>query len=313
MQDITALHNKGVRVVGDAGRITGDGPKTLVVVGVARGGTSLVAGALHHLGVFVGDKAYAPVFEDIRLAGTLESGDMEDAGHILAEYGSRFPVWGFKRPGIVDSLPQWHSLWRNPVYLFVFKDIFSVANRNAISMREDLTYSLKIACDQNRKIVDFIAESGCDGVLYSYEKIMADRELFLRSLIDMLPGSTVDRERFDQAMRFIRPNPEDYLDASRVTKATGKITSFTAETLSGWAYALHSDEPVDVVLYVDDRPVASCKAMYFRPELADSPEHKTCHCGFFFHLAVYGISPGSRLRVRVEGEVADLAASPQMS
>jgi hypothetical protein len=59
------LINNGVLVIGDA-----DLAKTnaTVVVGTARGGTSMVAGAMVKLGINMGDQATSPVLEDIKLS-----------------------------------------------------------------------------------------------------------------------------------------------------------------------------------------------------------------------------------------------------
>ena len=64
MADLDALVNTGLYPIG-ARPTAGD--KTIVVVGVARGGTSVVAGGLAAMGIFMGEKAYPPVFEDLRL------------------------------------------------------------------------------------------------------------------------------------------------------------------------------------------------------------------------------------------------------
>ncbi|MDQ3797346.1 MAG: hypothetical protein M3294_07255, partial [Pseudomonadota bacterium] len=54
---------------------TGPVEKTVIVLGVARGGTSMVAGALSKLGVYMGDAITGVVFEDLTLSRAVERRD----------------------------------------------------------------------------------------------------------------------------------------------------------------------------------------------------------------------------------------------
>ena len=68
------LINDGISVIGEA--INAKSAR-IVVVGTARGGTSMVAGALAKLGLFMGEKAVAPTFEDILLSTNFEQNNLE--------------------------------------------------------------------------------------------------------------------------------------------------------------------------------------------------------------------------------------------
>src|SRR5690606_35983563 len=103
---VEELINKGVTEVGhNTGGMCADGkPRPVVVVGTARGGTSMIAGALHHLGVFTGDKSHPPVYEDVRLAAAFEAGDLAEARKIAAEYSQRGSRRAWKRPSSINYL-----------------------------------------------------------------------------------------------------------------------------------------------------------------------------------------------------------------
>ena len=87
------LINRGVTVVGDEPPSV-SGHRPVVVIGTARGGTSMVAGCLYHLGVFMGDKLHPPVYEDVLLAEAMEAGAMKEARSLVARYKAREQPWG---------------------------------------------------------------------------------------------------------------------------------------------------------------------------------------------------------------------------
>ncbi|MDH4317299.1 MAG: hypothetical protein OEV64_02825, partial [Desulfobulbaceae bacterium] len=64
MRKLDGLKNTGYFVLNDRQKAQGDTPATFVVFGVPRSGTSVIAGVLHHLGVFMGEEAHPPVYED---------------------------------------------------------------------------------------------------------------------------------------------------------------------------------------------------------------------------------------------------------
>ena len=67
---IDQLKNKGIYMLNqESGQA---GSRQIIVLGSARGGTSIISGALHHLGVFTGKQSCAPVYEDVYLSNALE-------------------------------------------------------------------------------------------------------------------------------------------------------------------------------------------------------------------------------------------------
>lgn len=106
--------------------------KTFVVIGVARSGTSIFAGALYHLEVFMGN-AQAPVYEDLRLSLAYEKQSKEKFEAVVADYNAEHDVWAWQRPSALNSLPKITKKLCNPHFIFVFRDCLSVANPNVIS------------------------------------------------------------------------------------------------------------------------------------------------------------------------------------
>lgn len=268
------LFNSGIKAIGDESAPTAP-EKTLIVVGPGRGGTSLVSGTLHHLGVFTGETSRAPTFEDVRLDKACRSGEADKLREVVEDYNARHQVWAFKRPANLAYLDQLHEVVRNPLYLFIFKDIFSIANRNDISMQWGLMKGLRTALRSYRQVVDFIDRRSPNGLMLSYDRAVQDKETFVDTLTELLAPHSVSTEQRDAALGFINPNPTDYLNASRVTRAVGSVSRLTETSVAGTAmYKARPRRPVTVEVLVNDDLVGSLDT--------DSPAEG--ESGFEFHF-----------------------------
>ncbi|MEJ5992456.1 sulfotransferase [Ramlibacter sp. PS3R-8] len=298
------LTNKGVAVTGSPSDSTS---KAVVVVGVARGGTSMVAGSMMHLGVFMGDRANPPVFEDMRLSTAFEQKDWEAAKAVAAAYSGSHAVWGWKRPWSVDHLDDVHRVLDAPRYIFVYKDVMSIAQRNTISMLSDLLPGMDKAMQQYAKTLAFLRARPVRAMLVSYEKAMADPAHFVRELARFC-GVEPREEQLDAAQAFIQPNPEHYLDVSRITKAQGRLGGIANGKMYGWARMLHSKKPASVDLFVNGDKVGTVVADQPRPDLMQRFNQA---CAYSFQLPPeLVLQSGDVLRARVVNEVRDLENSP---
>lgn len=210
--------NQGIAYIGDVKSAANKDQKTLIVVGVARGGTSLLAGTLHHMGVFTGDKSPHPVFEDVRIATPMDKREFDKVRDVISEYNQRYNVWAYKRPSMIHYLNEMHSLWRNPIYLFVFRDIAAISNRNVLSMNENFKEGLIGAYERYACIVNFIgSDLQINGIAFSYEKIKDHPEILIQEL-SQVAGVDVSTEVKNNIMEFITPYPRDYLDRTRASE-----------------------------------------------------------------------------------------------
>ncbi len=285
--------------------------KTIVIVGVARGGTSIVAGALHHLGLFLGDEVRAPVFEDIRLSIAFENRSKEAFSEVISDYNQRYMIWGWKRPSSLNHLPYVAESIRNPYFIFLFKDIFSIANRNAISMKMGIKVGLQQAIDGYSKIVQFIAETAHPALLVSSDKVIRHREVLIDALCQFASIKASSKQR-DEALAFISPDRVQYLNPTRITKAHGGINKDLLQTglLHGWARAAYHTNPVEVEVRVNDELIATINADIFREAFKKPNIHPTGKCGYELDLKPLGVQPSSKISVRVKDDVEDLPGSP---
>ncbi len=101
----------------------GEKKKTVMVLGVERGGTSMVAGMLRALGVNMGERVGFN-HEDPRFLAD----DLAVLGQRIKVRNKEADVWGFKVPKLVQHLDFFESNLRNPYYVIVYRNMLSVAD-----------------------------------------------------------------------------------------------------------------------------------------------------------------------------------------
>lgn len=301
------LNNSGIEFIGDKTCLENEN-KTLIVLGIARGGTSLIAGALDNLGIFGGERSVKPVFEDVKLAEAFENKNFNEAYEIIQSYNSKNNIWYFKRPASIEYFDKLNKSCINPIYLIVFKDIFSVSNRNSISMKTDLVKGINKAYEDYGKLLKIMSKEDINAFLFSYEKILQNKDTFINTLVNII-GKNISAENIESALRFIEPNPKEYLNASRITRGIGNIGTINSEIVMGWARHLHNETPVFVELYINDILTKEILANDFRQHLVDLGKHSTGNCGFMFNLKDILIKEGDIISVKVKDDVIYLNGS----
>ncbi|MBY6190513.1 hypothetical protein KUV22_08810 [Microbulbifer agarilyticus] len=302
------LVNKGAAVISDPSE---SAPRTIVVVGVARGGTSIVAGALTKLGLPMGERCHEPVFEDLRLSQAFEGQSEEAFEDVVAAYNAEYEAWGWKRPSTISQLDKLEQSLRNPHFIFVFRDLFSIANRNAISMKQDVKVGLQKALDDYGKIVGFLQRSLSPIMLVSSDKVVRHKRGFIEQLTGFA-GLEPGGEEVEAALKFISPDPADYLDKTRITKARGAVNLDVLRkgVLRGWARAVHHALPVVVEVEVNGEVLVSTEASIYREYLKKPGIHPTGECGFELDLRALNVIPSDVISVRAVDDVRPLHANP---
>ena len=262
---IDDLVNKGFLIVNKTDSSFQE-EKTIIVVGVARGGTSIVSGVLHHLGIFMGDKSHPPVFEDVRLSAAYEGKSDESFDDVVGDYNSRYAVWGWKRPAIIKDIHRVKTKVRNPHFIYIFRDVFSIANRNRISMHTDVKSGIAKAIKDYALIAGFLEKDDSPSLLLSSDKSLIFRQEVVNEISDFCGINTTD-EKIQKAISFISEKPVFYLDSSRITKTNGTINKSFLRTgvLRGWAKNIHTKNTVQIEVRADDKLVATLNAdTYFQ-------------------------------------------------
>ncbi|MEM5515316.1 hypothetical protein WNY37_00025 [Henriciella sp. AS95] len=139
-------------------------PRTVVVFGMPRGGTTMVAGICQRCGIHMGSD----------LPRNLEDQDFVGKSHdhminAIKQRDQQFNVWGWKFPRAAAYLSDLQNALRNPMFILVWRDALSVATRGAKNTG-DLNKSLSVAHSIQTQNLKFVSQTSAPILHVSYEK-----------------------------------------------------------------------------------------------------------------------------------------------
>jgi len=309
MPDLSSLKNNGLVTLNKPS--TPQTQKTVVVLGVARGGTTMVASVLQALGVYMGEKL-GSVLEDINLSQAVETRDMNAVQTIVSQRNSTFPVWGWKRPAAVEYSDIWMNSFRNPYIIAVFRDPFAISNRNRISMLNDLFQDMERSVQHLEVLTKFLRKQECPLLLCSYEKVLASPETFVKAVDSFLDLKA--EEHWPEAAGRIEPAPEVYLQTSRITNSKGHLDVVNEKLCAGWAfYPQQPNKAAKVQIFINNVLCHVVEADRQRPDVKEKNTHPTGLCGFRFDWPPDKRPQlGDRIVVQVEGDIKPIHATPMV-
>ena len=304
------LQNKGlISFQGSQARgIGASRTRTLIVSGVARSGTSMIARVLHGAGVFMGEDMDQIVFEDHAFALAFENGglDAKALGRLRRARDAKHPVWGFKRPHLHVQGTAAVAAFRNPRVILTVRDPVAIAERNAIAEQREPASSLAAAMEDLQAMLQFAQALTCPVLLVSYEKAVRQPARFISRLLDFC-GIELEQAEQRRLVGLVEPDRPAYLESAR-RWFDGYIDEIRDNTLTGWARQRDVPLPVTVTVFRDDVAVTDCRADRLRQDLLQSGIGSGEH-GFSVNLKGLGFKNDSRVTVRIEGRSFELHKS----
>jgi hypothetical protein len=297
------LVNRGCIVT----RVNDTRARTLIVTGVQRSGTSLVASILQRAGLFIGSDINDIVFEDAEIERALRQRDLPDLRRIIGERNAQHQQWGFKYPMLCQSLPADRlRLFDAPRLIVMVRDPVAMAVRRAVSEYREPMQAMRELLAEQAALMDFVAQIDCPALLLSYEKALAFPEHFLAALLNFT-GLPVAAGLHRDLLGMIEPNRWRYVAFAR-SQYDGLIDGVSNGQLYGWCRRLMSAEPVMLDVLIDDRLVITLCADEFRQDLLEAGIGAGRH-GFSVPLAALPARPDSSVRIRVAGHTLELGNS----
>jgi len=269
--------------------------KTIVVVGLERSGTSMVAKLLSELGIFLGAQRNTSVYEDPQIFSALENQNISQFEDLVEKFNADHNIWGWKRPQAFQYASDFEERVRNIHYIVLFRDSLSIASRNSISIGLPILDNLAQTSKKNDDLCRFVIASKKPMLCVSYEKAMADKEQFIQHLIDYL-GIRVDKETRNIAIKSMVNGGSNYLLSScvpgvRVNEScvNGRINKIDQNEISGWAKSPHGDLPANIVISQGKKLIAKIKAD-LPYNITDKKKRKTINIGFKYNFPSSKIS-----------------------
>ena len=171
----------------------------IIVLGMHRSGTSLVAGILHQLGVHMGDNLIGPrpdnpkgFFEDERVvqindwilqlcAGSWHrppseeilqydefpyTGPLVEIESYVQNRKDAHTHWGFKDPRLCLTIQLWTPYIREPKFIVVWRNPLAIARSLEHRDKMDIGYALWLCNEYWRRLIKFIRFVPQDKVLH---------------------------------------------------------------------------------------------------------------------------------------------------
>lgn len=278
--------NKGV-IVSNVNRTV---KKTVVVMGVARSGTSMTAQVLHDLGVEMGKKHNGIYIERKDVTDLLENGRLEDFESLVTYQNNHYPIWGWKRPKSIEYVELFENRIRNPHYIIPFRDYVSIAVRNKMAIDLDAQKNV-IDTHINRysKIVEFIKVNKKPILLFSYEKAVQYPYNFASQVAKFIGIS--DKERIKKAAKSINAKDNAYL---KVGKYQGNLDRIKSGKVHGWAKRKNGSQPLRLRVLVNKKVVAKVIANKPRKDLTKIGDY-----AFVSNLNGYNLRVGQTYQIAV--------------
>lgn len=174
--------------------------KTFVVLGVSRGGTSMVSGLLSLFGISMGKTLSTGSHED----PAFHDHDTSRLRKLIVERNSEHSYWGWKYPHTLDYLGKIHGQLRNPHFVVIYRDAMSVAQAFQRADGTDLKIALKDAQRRYDKLTRFCLDCEDPLMTISYEKAINNPNALLRELARFC-GVSMSLELKARCLQFIEP------------------------------------------------------------------------------------------------------------
>ena len=270
--------------------------RTFVVLGTVHGGTSMIAGLLRLLGIYMGPNLDS-THENKQFREAL-LGNRTALDHFLApfrlvtayrrvvrQFNQEHPVWGVKDPLLTFCLPVVARYWRNPVYILVLRDPVTTAASQALHFQRPFEKRLTKVLTSYRWLTRFATASGRPLLVINYEAAMQNKEEVVQALLDYC-GTPVDTERYQAALAFMdgQKGYQWLMDGNTAT-LVGFVERVAERQVCGWAFNPKSRQPVTLALLHEGVEIARTTAHHPRPDVLQNASFARLPCGFVFDVA----------------------------
>lgn len=289
-----------------------DSAGTVVVAGLGRSGTSMLAAVLKAADVFMGEKTATGTHEDQQLAALLQPRQRRELLLLVEQRNQDHNLWGFKLPSRQVLEPSLLRLLRRPYLVVIFRDILAIAGRRQVSKGESLQSQLTQSLKEYRRLVRFLDRIDRPCLLVSYEKALLDPDLLVDQL-DHFLMLNLDASTKAACRASIQISPDLYRREVRKQQGwQGRLEEVQKDIIRGWAFVGHADAPAQVEIWINGLLQHVCMANRPRPDVQSEHQLKTSACGFCIELKTPSqqLKPGDHVSARMAETEQQLRNSP---
>jgi len=180
--------------------------KTIVIIGVERGGTSMVAGVIRALGVNLGEHA-GRNHEDPNF-------QKDDEVYLLNQIkinNSHHDIWGFKYPKASLKVDFYSKQLRNPHFILVFRNIASIVDSELLRSDIDPLKTINRSLHYYSEATNYLIKNKYPLLLVNYERACANKFEFIQK-ISKFTGLALDKNSVETACAVITGDGGGYID-----------------------------------------------------------------------------------------------------
>ena len=155
--------------------------KTVVIVGVQRGGTSMVAGVARELGVNLG-KNLGNNHEDPEFL----SKDLDKIRNVIASRNQSFDVWGWKMPHSSEYLLELLADVRNPFVIVVVRNLLAMTESQMKRSEARFENAFKFSLSRLVQVSSMIPHLTCPTLLVNYEDALSKPQKLIDEMSSFL-------------------------------------------------------------------------------------------------------------------------------
>lgn len=174
----------------------------IIVCGVSRGGTSMVAGLLRVMGVNMGENIGDLNHEDLDVISKTGSDFVEYI--TLRSQQSLSEKWGFKYPHLHDFYQQCIDILSQCKLIFIFRDHFSVALSYKKYHNIPLSAGVREATKRYARLSSMFCELESSALPLSYEKAIHNKAKCIKDIADYV-GIELSEQKQRECIAFISP------------------------------------------------------------------------------------------------------------
>lgn len=298
--------NSGVILLGSPA-LRSDLPRTFIVTGLGRSGTSMTASLLSHVGLLSVEDAYPVTLDDREFLDALTRHDRAALAGAITRRNAQHFAWAFKLPSIHGFLDAAEiELFRAPHVIVMMRDVAAVAQRHAIAEGMDAGAALFETVSGTTELMAFVRMLSCPVAVMSYEKAVCYPRAFVDALLSFV-SVEADATRRAELAGLIDPDNTAYQQAAtRVFQ--GYVDGFIGRHLVGWCRDANNATPLQVELVANGQVVVSMLADLQREDLRKAGFAEARH-GFSFDTKDLALHPRVMLQVRLTGRLYEVPGS----
>lgn len=176
-------------------------------MGVPRGGTSMVAGAIAGLGVYMGENLGVNIEDsefnpDVNRSQTFED-FLRHLPEVISKRNADHGIWGWKYPRANRYISNIFPLLRNPYFVMVYRDPVASATRSRPEDSEAVISEIKRRLSMQSENLKIAEKLKVPTLMVSYERASARPEEFLENLCDFL--GLAYPENSEEIINFMKP------------------------------------------------------------------------------------------------------------